>query len=172
MEAITKLEMLSSYGKIEIEMVNYMVKFAPSLAKVIVPLRSLLQKDVEFMLSKPQMKAFNEVKEIITNSPVLGYLDYEIKFVLECDASQNGPGCCLMQENRLIAFAPKSLTKTEQTYTNIEKELLAIVFGCERFHCFTYGRDKVVHSEHKLIMRKSLPAAPPRECCFNSRNIG
>lgn len=30
------------------------------------------------------MKAFNEVKEIITNSLVLVYFDYEKKFMLEC----------------------------------------------------------------------------------------
>ena len=50
-------------------------------------------------------------------------------------------------------------------YTQIEKELLAILYGCKRFHQFTYGRNIIVHCDHKpieSIMKKALAAAPPR----------
>ena len=70
-----------------------------------------------------------------------------------------------MQENRPIAFASKSLTQAEIGYAQIEKELLAILFGCKRFHQYTYGRRVTVHSDHKpisAIMRKPISAAPPR----------
>ena len=70
-----------------------------------------------------------------------------------------------MQEERPIAFASKSLTQTEVGYTQIEKELLAIVFGLKRWNQFTYGRHVLVHSDHKpisAIMKKPLSAAPPR----------
>ena len=70
-----------------------------------------------------------------------------------------------MQEERPIAFAPKSLTQTEVGYAQIEKELLAIVFGLKRWNQFTYGRHVSVHSDHKpisAIMKNPLSTAPPR----------
>ena len=70
----------------------------------------------------------------------------------------------MMQEERPIAFASKSLTQTEVGYAQIEKELLAIVFGLKRWNQFTYGRKVIVHSDHKpisSIMKKPLSAAPP-----------
>ena len=59
----------------------------------------------------------------------------------------------------------KSLTETETHYANIERELLAIVFGCEKFHTYLYGRTFIVESDHKLlemISLKNLIAAPVR----------
>ena len=47
----------------------------------------------------------------------------------------------------------------------IEKELLGVVFVCERFHQYTYGRDITVHSGHKpleAITNKPLACVPPR----------
>lgn len=168
-EAITRLEIPYTRGKLEtfLGLVNYMAKFAPNLAEVMAPLRNLLQKDAEFVWDDPQPHAFQEVKKIITNAPVLGYFDPEKQLVLECDASKSGIGCYLMQDGRPITYASKSLTSSEQMYAQIEKELLAILFGCKRFHQYTYmyGRDLIVHSDHKpitSIMKKPLCAAPPR----------
>ena len=45
----------------------------------------------------------------------------------------------------------KALTDTEQRYANIERELLAVVFGCERFHTYVYGKPFVVESDHKPL---------------------
>ena len=56
-----------------------------------------------------------------------------------------------MQEERPIAFASKSLSQTEVGYAQIEKELLAIVFGLKRWSQFSYGRHVIVHSDHKSI---------------------
>ena len=70
-----------------------------------------------------------------------------------------------MQENKPIEFASKSLSKTEQNYANIEREMLAIVFGCERFHLYVYGTKFTVMTDHKpleMITRKSLDKAPAR----------
>ena len=70
-----------------------------------------------------------------------------------------------MQDNRVIAFASKSLSPTEQRYANIERELLACVFGAERFHSFIFGAHFQIQSDHKpleMITKKSLTAAPAR----------
>ena len=82
---------------------------------------------------------------------------------MEVDSSKDGVGACLMQENRPIAFASKSLAQAEIGYAQIEKELLAILFGCKRFHQYTNGRRVTMHSDHKpisAIMQKPISAAP------------
>jgi len=166
-DAILKLKTPETRAELEslLGMVNYLAKFSRNLAEATAPLRCLLQKDVEFVWDEPQTRAFENVKGIITNAPVLGYYDPKEPLVLECDASQNGIGCSLWQQSRPIAYASKSLTASEKLYANIERELLAVVFGCKRFHQFTYGRHVTVHSDHKpisAIMKKPLSAAPPR----------
>ena len=142
-----------------------MSKFEQRLADITAPLRVLLQDKVTFIWDTPQQQAFEEVKSVMTNSPALGFHDPSKTFTLESDASKNGLGSCLMQNDRKIAYASKSLTKTEQGYAQIEKELLAILFGCKRFHQYTYGRPIRVHTDHKpiiSIMKKPLSAASPR----------
>ena len=59
----------------------------------------------------------------------------------------------------------KSLTDTETHYANIERELLAIIFGCEKFHTYLYGRTFIVETDHKpleMISMKNLITAPVR----------
>ena len=84
---------------------------------------------------------------------------------VQVDASQRGLGACLLQEGEPIAYASKSLTNTETRYTNIERELLAIVFTCQWFNTYALGRPFTVESDHKpleMIHQKSLASAPPR----------
>ena len=76
-----------------------------------------------------------------------------------------GLGACLLQDGQPIAYASKSLTDTETRYANIERELLAIVFACQRFNTYVLGRPFTVESDHKpleMIHQKSLASAPPR----------
>ncbi|CAB3991427.1 transposon Tf2-1 poly [Paramuricea clavata] len=85
--------------------------------------------------------------------------------VLQVDASSKGLGAVLLQENKPIAFAPKALIPAESRYANIERELLAVVYGCEKFHTYLYGRQFVVESDHRpleQIQKKNLDMAPPR----------
>ncbi|GFR71011.1 retrotransposable element Tf2 155 kDa protein type 1 [Elysia marginata] len=74
-------------------------------------------------------------------------------------------GAPLIQEGKPVAFASKALTDEETRHANIERELLAVVYGCERFHTYLYGQAFTVESDHKplkSIHLKHLKAAPPR----------
>ena len=95
----------------------------------------------------------------------LRYCDGNKPVILQCNASLKGLGACIIQEGQPIVFISKSLTDTETCYANIKRELLAITFGCKKFHTYLYGRTFVVETDHKpleMISLKSLIAAPVR----------
>jgi hypothetical protein len=107
----------------------------------------------------------DEIKRLVTAKPVLKYYDPKLQLVLQSDASETGLGATIMQENQPIAYASRALTYTETRYAQMEKELLSIIFGLERFHQYTYGRTVQVRSDHKpleSILKKPLHAAPKR----------
>ena len=84
---------------------------------------------------------------------------------LQCDSSQSALGVALMQGGRPIAYWRRAQTETESRYAQIEKEMLAIVLGVERFNDYTFGRKTVVFSDHKpleSIIKKPLHCAPKR----------
>ena len=69
--------------------------------------------------------------------------------VIQCDASDSGLGAALLQNGLPVAYSSRALTSAETNYAQIEKELLAIVFACEKFDQYVHGRDKVhAQSDH------------------------
>ena len=56
------------------------------------------------------------------------------ELTLQSDASQTGLGAVLTQNGQPLAFASRALSDTETRYAQIEKELLSVVFGSEKFH--------------------------------------
>ena len=76
----------------------------------------------------------------VTQAPVLKYFSPEAQTEGQGDTSQNGLRFALMQEGQPVTYASRALTPTEQRYSQIEKELLAQVFGLEHNHHYTFGR--------------------------------
>lgn len=146
-------------------MVNYLSKFCNHLSDQCEILRQLTHKDNLWDWTETHEEAFRKIKETIANAPVLKYYNPEEELTLQCDASETGLGAALTQGGKPVAFASRALTQTEKGYAQIEKECLAIVFGMEKFHQYTYGRKTTVQSDHKPlenIVRKPLLAAPKR----------
>ncbi|CAC5355707.1 unnamed protein product [Mytilus coruscus] len=109
-------------------MVNYLSKFAPNLAEITSPMRAILNKDVEFAWDEPQIMAFKKVKEVLTRSPgpILSYYDPTKDLTLQVDASKYGLGAVVLQDDKPVAYASKSLSTSEINYSQIEKEILPI----------------------------------------------
>ena len=65
-----------------------------------------------------------------------------------------------------MAYSSRVMTQSKQTYAQIEKELLAIVFACEKFDQYIFGRsDVVIESDHKpleTIFKKVINSSPKR----------
>ena len=113
-------------------MVSYLQKFAPNLSEVTAPMRDLLKQRNEFHWDEEvQGHSFKQVKEILSAAPVLKFFDPKESVELQCDASDKGLGACLMQGGHPVAYASRCMTETEVNYAQIEKELLAILFGVE-----------------------------------------
>ena len=151
-------------------MVNYTMKFIPDLSIITEPLRQLIkessQRNFEFHWDPVHENAFATLKHKLTSSPVLRYYSLNEPVVLSCDASQLGLGMVLLQGNRPVAYASKSLTQAEYAYSQIEKEMLAIVVACRKFHTYIYGRsDVTIETDHLPLIRimdKPLHLVPLR----------
>ena len=145
--------------------VNYLDKFIEHKAELQGPTSQLTQKDTAFVWDTPQKEAFRKLKDVISSSPVLSYFDNNKPTILNVDASSTGLGAVVMQNGKPIAYGSRTLTDSERRYANIEREMLAIAWGVEKFHTYLYGRKVVVETDHKpleTIFRKSLNSAPPR----------
>ena len=97
--------------------------------------------------------------------PVLAYFDKTKKHTIQYDASKKGLGEVLLQESKPVMYVSRALTETEQKYSNIERELLAIVFALERLNHYTFGRTITVQSDHQplqSIWKKSIVSTSPR----------
>ena len=99
-----------------------------------------------------QDAALEKVKNALCSNKVLTFYDINKDITLSCDASKDGLGACILQDGQPVAYASKSLTATQKQYAQIEKELLAIVFGCERFHQYLFGKEVLVQTDHKPLV--------------------
>ena len=119
-------------------MTQYLSKFLPHLSDMTKPLRDLTQKNIAWIWDHPQEKALETLKTAVASTPVLRYYNLDEEVTLQCDASQCGLGAALMQKGQPVAYASRALTAAETRYAQIEKELLAIVFGCDHFEAYIY----------------------------------
>ena len=150
-------------------MVNYLSPYCSNLSNIIRPLTALTQKDLPFSWTEIQGRAFNNAKQLIAAAPILQYYDLGKPVVLQVDASEEGLGGALLQPNaegklQLVTFTSNSLSSTEQRYSQIEKECLAICNTFGKFDHWLFGKsDITVHTDHQpleTIYKKPLHKSP------------
>ena len=128
---------------------NYLNRFSPTLAELTAPLRALCKEDTLFTWESAQQAAFEAIKKEITNAPVLAYFDQSKTITVQSDASKMGLGAVVLQDGKPVVYASRILTEAEQRYSNIERELLSVVFALERFHHYLNGYTVTVQTDHK-----------------------
>ena len=173
-EAITKMKPPTNVKAVQefLGCVNYLGRFIKNLSDITAPLRQLTEKKTMWNWTDEHDKSFNRLKQLLTEAPVLTYYDATKPLVLSVDSSLKGTGAVLLQpaannksQMSPVAFASKAFTETQQRWAQIEKELAAIVFGCDKFHTYIFGRKVIVQTDHKpleSIFKKPLHQTPMR----------
>ena len=180
--AIRNMPIPSNVGEVRrfLGTVNQMSKFAPNLADVTKPIRDLLVKGNQWVWAEPQQRAFNQVKQMLSTSPILALFDPQLDTVVSADASSFGLGAVLLQRQpegqmKPVAYISRSMTPTEQRYAQIEKEALALTWACERFSDYLIGLVFHIQTDHKplvpLFSSKSLEELPLRVQRFRLRML-
>ncbi len=137
-------------------MANFCAKCIPNCADITEPLRKLTHKNTVFNWLKEHSEAFQKLKNVLTDSPVMTYFDIEKDTYLIADASPIGISAILAQSSKdepqkVIAYASRALTPVEGRYSQTEKEALSIVWGTENFHMYLYGKSFNLIADHKPL---------------------
>jgi len=133
-------------------MITYLSKFIPNLSQTPAPLRALLEKDTEWQWNQEHLQSFSTIKRLATTAPVLAFFNPSKPVKLSVDVSSSGLGAVLLQNDHPVGYVSRALTITQQHYAEIKKEMLAVVFGCTKFHDYIYGIPNVgVESDHKPL---------------------
>ena len=146
---------------------NYCSRFIKNFSTLTAPLRNLTTKSCKWSWSATHEKALVEVKNAIASDCTMAFYDPNRPTKLTVDASPVGLGAVLSQtqangQERCIAYASRSLTAVEARYSQTEKEALAAVWGCERFHLYLVGTQFDLITDHKpLEMIYSPTSRPP-----------
>ena len=78
---------------------------------------------------------------------------------------KKGLGACLIQNGKVVCYASKALTKTQQNYQNLEREALGTIWGIEKFHYFLYGKEFTLETDQKSLVsiyKKHMVDISPR----------
>lgn len=148
-------------------LVNFSAKFIPNLAIVAEPLRKLCRQNVKFEWKSEQKEAFAELKSRLAKAETLAYFDKSARTEVIADAGPVGLGAVLVQwqngERRVVYYASRVLSDVERRYSQTEKEALALVWACERFHVYLGGIEFDLITDHKplevIYGKRSKPSA-------------
>ena len=146
-------------------MVNFLNRYSPRLAELCASLRSLILKDSHYIVTDEHRAAFAQLKQEFTADITLPYFDRNKYTTLQTDASRKGFGAVLLQDNKPIYFASRSLTPAEKNYQNLEQECMAAIWGMEKFHFYLYGKEFLLQTDQRpltSIFKKHMVDVSPR----------
>ena len=166
-QAIVEMPAPSCKKKVQtfIGMINYLSKFSARLSELALPIRELAKEKVAFNWGPEHEAAFKLVKKEIAVAPILAYYDLKKTTVLQNDASINGFGTYLLQEENPVYFTSKALLEAQRGYVAIEVESLALAWAMDKCHHFLYGNHFLLETDQKpleTIQSRSLNQATPR----------
>src|SRR5882672_10722492 len=139
--------------------VNFYQWFIQDFSHVAKPLHQLTKKGEAWKWTKDKRKAFEELKQLITSTPILVQPDQSAQFRLETDASGYATGVVLSQlceddKWHPVGFTSKSLSSAERNYKIHDKELLSVVRGLEEWRHILEGTKHTIEvlNDHRNLM--------------------
>ena len=161
-DAIRNVEVPKSVKEVRslLGLINYCGRFIPGLADVAKPLRDLTKKDVKWHWTEEHQKSLTEIQQTLSSETTLAYFQPSLETELLVDASPTGIGAILTQKDlstnaipRVICYSSRALSEAEKRYSQIEREALAIMWGCEKYHLYLYGKPFSVVTDHKPLVK-------------------
>ena len=134
-------------------------------------LRKLLREDKDYIWTETHEQAFNNLKQSLSSESCVSYFDNHGETFIYTDASPHGISEILLQKSRnqanckIVAYSSRALTSAEKYYLQLERECLAIVYGCEKNRFYLLGRPFKIYSDHKpfvSILNKPKTVVPLR----------
>ncbi|CAN6463204.1 unnamed protein product [Victoria cruziana] len=130
---------------------GYYRKFVHNFSQLVIPMTKLLKKGIEFLWTDKCEKTFRKVKGRLTSAPILNLPKVGETFVVFTDASREGYGGILMQENKVIAYTSRQLRQHEKNYVTHDLELGAVVHALKVWRHYLYDANVVADA----LSRKS-----------------
>ena len=130
-------------------------RFIRDFPKIARPLCRLLEKDTKFYFNESCQNSFEEIKSRLVEAPIMVKPDWNKEFEIMWDASDFVMGAVLGQKAekvfKAIYYASKTFNEAQENYSTTEKEMLAIVFACEKFRPYILGSHVIIHIDHATI---------------------
>ncbi|MGC8821243.1 MAG: reverse transcriptase domain-containing protein, partial [Fervidobacterium sp.] len=134
---------------------TYYRRFVPGFSIIASPLHELSRKNQQFNWQQRQEEAFQKLKMLLCNAPVLSYPIPGKMFILDTDASNTGIGGVLSQnidgQERVIAYYSRTLGHAERNYCVTRRELLAALECMKHFHKYLYGQKFRLRTDHAAL---------------------
>ncbi|RDX96857.1 Tf2-6, partial [Mucuna pruriens] len=111
----------------------------------------IIKKDVGFKWEEPQEKAFQALKDRLSNAFIMVLPNFHNSFELECDASKVGVGVMVLQEGHPISFFSEKLKGAQLNYSTHDKEFYAPVGDLQVQQHYLLSNEFIVHSNHKTL---------------------
>jgi hypothetical protein len=132
---------------------QYFKRHVPNFAKILSPIRQLLQKDVPFRWTAEHDQALEKLKELLLHNATLAYPDFQKEFVILVDGSRDSVGHVLAQfQNGLLRpliFGGRSSRKFERSGSATHIELIALLDAIKSYHPFlSNGRQFLLLTDH------------------------
>ena len=135
--------------------VGFYRRFIRDFSKIARPLCRLLEKDTKFNFDAACQSSFEEIKSILVEAPIMAKPDWNSEFEIMCDVNDYAMGVVLGQKAykmfRAIYYASKIFNEAQENYLTIEKEILTMVFACEKFRPYILVSHVIIHTNHAAI---------------------
>ena len=134
---------------------GYYRRFIKNFARIAAPLTNLTRKNHPFTWSLREGEAFNQLKTVLQNAPVLQLADQQKDYIVTTDASDFAMGAVLSQVwddgEHPVAFESRKMNPAEQNYPTHERELLAVIHALRTWRHYLLGKRFIIVTDHHSL---------------------
>lgn len=151
---------------------GYYRRFIKHYASIAGPLTDLLRKDA-FNWTDTQVQAFEQLKDLLSSTPILRLPDFSKPFIIETDASGTGIGAVLSQDKHPLAYFSKKLCPRMQQASTYHREMYAITQAIAKWRQYLLGqRFTIITDQQSLKSLQDQVIQTPEQQKWLSKLLG